>query len=304
MKMDLSGSYSRRGTNAVPHHSPKLPDLVPLIQSFLCLWIGAGIVSIQAAAQEGSVDPSFAPDERLGCADNAYIQCVAVLSNGRVLVGGGFYYNINDGNGNVVQYLSVARLFTDGSLDLSFTPPETRNPLGVDSIDALVVQPDGRILVGGTPQDLNGSRPSGLARLLSDGSVDPNFNPAFAITGHGAEVYSLALQPDGKILVGGQFSAVNGVPRSGIARLTPDGQLDATFDPGTGIGVDEDAQVNSVVLQRDGKILIGGEFKYYNGQPRSCLTRLNANGTLDKTFAPNLTVIYPFFRSQVCGAAT
>jgi uncharacterized delta-60 repeat protein len=103
--------------------------------------------------------------------------------------------------------------------------------------------------------------------------------------------------PDGKALIGGRFRTVNGVPRSGIARLNADGSLDASFDPGAGIGGSTKRGVNAILAQPDGRIVIGGQFSQVDGVDRLCLARLEGDGTLDKTYVssgrvPGLTATY------------
>jgi len=97
--------------------------------------------------------------------------------------------------------------------------------------------------------------------------VDSSFNP-----GANSTVLSLALQADGKILVGGAFGTLGGQSRNSIGRLNADGTLDTSFDPGAGGGI---YGVCSLAVQPDGKILVGGEFTTLTGQARQCLGRLN-----------------------------
>jgi uncharacterized delta-60 repeat protein len=113
--------------------------------------------------------------------------------------------------------------------------------------------------------------------LNSDGTLDDSFNP-----GGGALfwVNAIALQPDGKILIGGPFTTFNGVARKGVARLLSNGTLDSTFDPGTGAN----NWVNSIAVQTDGKIVIGGIFTNFNGTLANHLARLNAEGSRDVSF--------------------
>ncbi|MCP5523745.1 MAG: hypothetical protein H7A46_19585 [Verrucomicrobiales bacterium] len=100
-------------------------------------------------------------------------------------------------------------------------------------------------------------------------------------------VFSLAVQPDGKILVGGDFTALGGQPRNHIGRLNADGTLDTGFDPGAS------SYVNSLAVQADGKIVVGGIFSTLGGQPRNYIGRLNADGTLDADFNPRVrTSVY------------
>jgi len=97
-------------------------------------------------------------------------------------------------------------------------------------------------------------------------------------------VYSIAVQSDGKILIGGDFTTLNNgtITRNYIARLNPDGSVDTTFDP------DANGTVYSIAVQpSDGKILIGGDFTSVGGTPRNHIARLNPDGSVDTTFDPN-----------------
>ncbi|PTT16166.1 hypothetical protein DBR12_21035, partial [Acidovorax sp. HMWF029] len=95
-------------------------------------------------------------------------------------------------------------------------------------------------------------------------------------------VYSLALQPDGKVLVGGLFTTLGGQARSNIARFNADGTLDAGFNPNA------NNTVYSVTVQPDGKVLMGGAFTTVGGQARNRIARLNADGTLDTGVNPDV----------------
>ncbi len=155
-------------------------------------------------------------------------------------------------------------------------------------IYAMAVQPDGKIIVGGQFSLLGGGGTgvfplNRIARLNPDGSVDGSFNPVVT----GSAVVSLAVQTDGKILVGGVFTMLAGVPRSNIARLNPDGSLDTSFNPGTGGGGAFGAEVDVIAVQPDGKIIVGGEFTQLGGITRNRIGRLNANGSVDTAFNPN-----------------
>jgi uncharacterized delta-60 repeat protein len=119
------------------------------------------------------------------------------------------------------------------------------------------------------------------------GATDLSFN---AGSGVDRVVYAVALQPDGKLLVGGFFSTVKGLVRSGIARLNLNGDGDASFDPGAGAGTDALGIVYTIAVQpADGKILVGGSFTAFNGNTaRKYLVRLNPDGSIDATFTPPL----------------
>src|SRR2546427_781437 len=105
------------------------------------------------------------------------------------------------------------------------------------------------------------------------GALDLSFNPG---TGANNIVNSFAVQTNGQVFIGGLFTTVNGTNINRIARLNADGSLDTSFDPGTGAA---NYPVRSVVVQPDGKVLIGGEFTAVNGNTnRSFLARLNGDG--------------------------
>ena len=230
---------------------------------------------------DGSLDTSFAPT---GSGLNNSVYSLALQPDGKVLVGGEFTsYNGTTRN-------RIARLNADGSLDTSFSPTGS----GLDnSLRSVVVQPDGKVLVGGFFIKFNGTARNLIARLNADGSLDTSFAP----TGSGlndAYLYSLALQPDGKVLVGGSFTSYNGTARSHLARLNADGSLDTSFAP-AGSGLNND--VLTLALQPDGRVLAGGFLTNYNGTTRNYLARLNADGSLDTSFAPTGSGLESLVRS-------
>lgn len=158
------------------------------------------------------------------------------------------------------------------------------------SVNAILVQDDGKILVGGEFTQIAGQARTNLARLSSDGQLDASFPQ-----GTDGFVYRFLEQFDGKILVAGAFTNLQGVARRGIGRLLTNGTVDVGFDPGS-VLEPYDAGV-SLALQSDNKILVGtATFPFTN----SALFRLNPNGHLDETFIqtnrlnPNHTfAIYP-----------
>jgi uncharacterized delta-60 repeat protein len=222
---------------------------------------------------DGTLDSTFNPGV------NGPIYGIVVQPDGAIVIGGSFS-GVGGGTGTTPRKY-LARLNNDGTVDMGFDPGVNMN----NYVEALALQPDGKILVGGGfYAGLGGAVRYFLGRLNPDGTADAGFSP-----GADGAVSALALQPDGKILVGGLFGYIGGefgdTPRSRIARLNSDGSVDAGFDPGA------DFLVNVITVQADGKILVGGNFTTLGGggtgtTPRAKIGRLNANGTLDTGFDP------------------
>ena len=219
-------------------------------------------------AQPGANDPTFNPsDVGLGNGDGANneVSVIVYQPDGKILIGG-FFTVYNGVNKNY-----IARLNNDGSIDNTFN---TGN--GTDGqITAIAVQPDGKIIIGGLFHSFNGIAKYSIARLNYDGTLDNTFT-----TSVNSYVRSIVIQSDGKILIGGDFANVNNISRNRIARLNNDGTLDLAFTIGGGAN----SSVNSISIQPDGKILIGGIFNLFNSQVVNYITRLNTNGTIDTSF--------------------
>lgn len=172
----------------------------------------------------------------------------------------------------LVQPLRGATTIVDGSFDIGSGANER--------VLAIAVQKDGKMLIGGWFSSVNGVSRNRIARINPDGSVDTTFNPGLGANGF---VGTIALQNDGKVLIGGLFSSVNNVPMNGIARLRPDGTVDTSFNPGAGAN----DQVYALLVQSDGRIVLGGMFTGFNNIERFYVARLHSNGSVDTSFAPS-----------------
>lgn len=225
---------------------------------------------------DGSFDSTF-----IGNTDgfNMVVNEIVIQGDGKILVGGLF----DSYNGVAGVPDGLIRLNTDGSVDASFSGITS----GFDSqqVMALAIQSDGKILVGGSFTSYNGAAgaPDYLIRLNANGSVDSSFSGI--TSGFDGTVYTIAIQADGKILVGGQFTTYNGVAGApdGLVRLNSDGSLDASF---TGITSGFNGYIEAITVQSDGKILVGGGFSAYNENPGAPdnIIRLNADGSIDQSF--------------------
>jgi uncharacterized delta-60 repeat protein len=212
---------------------------------------------------DGSKDNTF----NTGTGFNSYVNTLAQQADGKILVGGLFTaYNGVAENG-------IVRLNIDGSKDTTFI-----TGTGINSaVWTMTPQTDGKILVGGNFTIYNGITENRIIRLNSDGTKDATFNTG---TGFNNEVWAIAQQADGKILIGGDFTTYNGITENRIIRLNSDGTKDATFNIGTGFNI----IIKTIAQQADGKILIGGNFTIYNGVTENRIIRLNADGSKDNSF--------------------
>jgi len=222
----------------------------------------------------GEIDSSF----NIGDGFNAEVYALAIQSDQKIIATGAF----TKYNGTTVN--RIVRILSDGTKDPSFNIGS-----GADgTIESVVIQWDGKILIGGHFKSFNGFPFVGLVRLNPDGSIDANFNIG---NGFDKYVYAIALQSDQKIIVGGSFLNFNGISQKRILRLNSDGSLDRTFDSGIGFSKGD---VRAILVQPDDRILVGGTFSgTYNTISSSRLIRLLSSGSYDSSFvAPLNNTLY------------
>lgn len=205
-------------------------------------------------------------------------------TNGYIVVGGMF-----STLGNVTRAnFNLAEISPTGVVNQSFDP----EPNG--AVTAIVIQPNGQIIIGGTFTTLQpgaATNPNStlytnnpfLARLNPDGTLDTNFNP-----GLNGPVFSLALEKNGQLIFGGTFNEVDGTFAVHLARLNADTSLDGNFFP------QPDDEVDAIVLEpSDSAVIIGGKFAGLT--PVSTFIRTEApfiarvsdgNGSADPNFLP------------------
>jgi uncharacterized delta-60 repeat protein len=204
----------------------------------------------------GTLDTSFNP----GTGPDINVSALGLDGSGRVLIGGAFS-TVSGQNRR-----GIARLNTNGTMDLSFTGTGINGGVVYD----ILVIPDGRILAAGAFNFYNTTAVKNLVRINPDGTADTSFTSSLTSS---SAVFCVALQPTGKILAGGPLATTSspGVTvQNKLARLNDNGSVDSTFKSGTGPNND----VSSITLTSDGRIIIGGTFVTYNGVARSHIARL------------------------------
>jgi uncharacterized delta-60 repeat protein len=250
------------GANGTVYSAAVQPDGKIIIGGSFTSYNGISRNYIARLNSDGSLDTDF----NVGTGANSTVRSTAVQSDGKIIIGGLF----TSYNGTTQNY--TARLNSDGSLDTGFNPGTGAN----GSILSIVVQSDGKFIICGSFTSYNMISRNRIARLNSDGSLDTSFDPGIGTEADGGSILSIAVQPDGKVVIGGFFTSYNGTTRNKIARLNSDGSLDIDFDPGTVA----DIYVWSIVAQSDGKIIIGG----FNISNNGCIARFNNDGSLDTGF--------------------
>lgn len=182
-----------------------------------------------------------------------------------------------------------------GDIDATFDPWVLRGyfvDLPIENIRSAVPLPDGRLLISGNFTVIGGVARTGIARLNADGSVDRSFDPpdfdADILLPKNlrvrATIYGIAVQPDGKVLVGGDFNYVNGVLLRRVVRLNPDGSLDDVFNGNIpNQVVDPSRSVFDIKVLPNGQIYISGNNSIFSSS-LGPVTRLNADGSLDTAF--------------------
>lgn len=196
------------------------------------------------------------------------VSTITIQTDGKILVGGTFTeYDVEISK-------KIIRLNSDGSIDDTF---QHGNIVDGSSVLSIKIQTDEKILIGGDFTGYDSSITNYFCRLNTDGTLDTSFDYSNCFND---KVNDIFIQSDGKILVGGPFNSYSGIPANNIIRLNPDLTIDESFTYGEYLN----GSVNTIDIQSNGKILIGGEFTDYSGTSLGYIARLNSDGTLDTTF--------------------
>jgi uncharacterized delta-60 repeat protein len=242
-----------------------------------------------AHGQAGTVDPTF--NAQMGSPEDSVSGAVA-LPDGKVIIAGSF---------TVVQGVArkrVARLFSDGTLDMAFDPGDGPNA----PVSKVLVQPDGHILLRGGFTSYGGTPKARLARIMADGALDPTFDAGTGPTGGTYGILDWTLQPDGRLLLAGDLTAINGTAQTGVARLLSNGAVDPAWSFGSGTGAGQLGNyVNCLAIQSNGRILIGGYFESVQGTACRSFARLFPNGGVESSFSFNQTLGFTMNNGALLG---
>lgn len=219
---------------------------------------------------------------------------MTIQPDGKILLAG------SAGRGNApCSSLVVARYEKTGRLDSSFGKGGKAtiefSGCGYDRVNAIALQPDGKIIVAGRADENSERSPGVISRLKSDGSVDTTFGGSGKVTlnflGHQNQLNAIAGQPDGKAVVAGWAGRGAGLPNVlALARYNSDGRLDASFGKDGMITNDfsgRGGEARAIALQSDGAIVVAGlagSLKAARPQVDFALQRYRSDGSLDTSF--------------------
>ncbi|MBL7777055.1 MAG: family 16 glycosylhydrolase [Chitinophagales bacterium] len=262
--LDTAYSTATSGANNTVNEVALQPGGEAIFAGYFTQFNGSTVNRIVRLSSTGTVDGTYSSGSGFG---GAQVNEMVWQSDGKLLVIGHFTSYDGTTLGRVV------RLDSNGTRDTTFTAGT-----GLDySSNAIWLNYDGSVFVGGTFTTVNGFGRLGLAKLSSSGSLDKGF---MKNSGADGPVLAFGTQSSGKTIVAGDFVRYNGDTVNRIMRLNRDGSLDSGFGSGTGAN----GVINAVLVQPDDKIVIAGSFTTYNGVSKNRIARLHSDGSIDSTY--------------------
>lgn len=235
---------------------------------------GSSVNYIVRFNSDFTVDDTF----NIGTGFNFDVNRVIEQSDGKLVATGRF----TEYSGSACNY--ITRINTDGTRDLTYDIGTGFNT-GFFSRNALEIQSDGKILVGGGFTSYSGSTTNRIARINTDGTLDATFTSGIG-TGFNNECKDIKLQSDGKIIAvsAGTFDGGSGGTAPKVVRINTDGTWDNTFNPGAIASIN--SSYGSVLyVQDDDKVIVYTPgVSTVSGSSVAPFYRLNSNGSLDNTF--------------------
>ncbi len=238
---------------------------------------GYSVKNLYALNDEGKYDPTFNSQLNMNFNSSGLktVRALNAQSNGKIIAGGSFHVSING-----EEYTGIVRLMPNGDIDPTFSSVAGilantfNNASGL--INCILVDENDNIYIAGKFEKYRNNLVKNIVKLNSDGSIDTSFDAGQLISG---EIFTMVLQDDGKLLVGGYFTEQGQSTYKNLVRLNTNGTKDNTFNTGSGF----DYTVKTI-LKDGNKYWIGGDFNSYNGTatPHMCL--MSEDATLDNSF--------------------
>ena len=271
--LDTTFNIGTVGPNGTTYRAKIQPDQKIVVLGAFTSYSGSAVNRITRINPDGTRDLTFNVGTGFDTS-TAVPSALELDSNGNIYAGSTFTAY----SGSTVNFF--VRISPSGSIVTG-----SGNYTGFsNTVNALLVDSTGSIYTGGAFTSYI-SQNNNIVRLNTDGTKDYSFQigTGFGILnfqGFNPTVYSLQVQPDDKIVVGGNFTTYSGSSNNYIIRLNSNGTKDTAFNIGSGFN----NNVFRVSLQSDSKILVAGQFTTYSGSTANRIARVNTNGTLDTTF--------------------
>jgi uncharacterized delta-60 repeat protein len=228
---------------------------------------GSSINRIVRINTDGTRDTAF----NVGVGVNGTNESIIIQPDGKIIAGGLF----TTYSGSTVN--RIVRINTDGTRDTTFN---TGTGFFNNSVFKLNTQADEKIIAVGSFTAYSGSSSGGIVRINTNGTRDTTFNTGTGFVST-TNVLAAAIQPDQKIVAGGQFIGYSGSSANRITRINTNGTRDTTFNIGTGFNT----SINTITIEPGtNKIVVGGPFTSYSGSTVNRIVRINTDGTIDNTF--------------------
>lgn len=268
-----------QGVNNIAVKAISQADDKVLIIGTFSEYNGVKVKGIARLNKDGTLDKSF---NQSGKEIDGLINVVKLQPDGKIIIAGGLK-SYGD-----IKINGIARLNSDGSLDQSFDPQIGPQFNGIRNgviqkdvfydapIDDLVVQLDGKIVIVGRFTSYNKTSQGYIARLNQDGTLDQSFQSGQGASGPLERIF---IQPDGRLIIVGEFVKYNNELVTALARLNQDGTLDKNFRP------ELNNFVKAALFYENGDIVLGGDFTIYNGKKVDRIIKINSLGVLDEKFS-------------------
>lgn len=310
---DLDKSFSKGGMIRYPRPRADISDIAIQSDGKIIL-AGSALAGSHSAfalfryKPNGSLDASFGADGKVITIfgdSRDFASAIAIQADGKIVAAGTKQaVNENSRAGKGTDF-ALARYNPDGSLDVTFGNNgkiTTDISSSLDYAADLAIQSDGKLIVAGTffikdSMDKTKSYDFALVRYNTDGGLDASFGDAgkvaIPITKGKGIASTIAIQADGKIIVGGQTPLIDANWDFALARYNANGSLDTTFGHAGIVTTDFNGHhdyidsINTVAIQEDGKILAVGQSYNPSTKKDFAIARYNANGSLDTTFGTN-----------------
>jgi uncharacterized delta-60 repeat protein len=240
-----------------------------------------------------------------GSGFDSFVYDIKIESSSQKIIVGGIFTQYSQSL--VENHRSVTRINPDGTRDSDFKIGSGSN----GQIYAVEIQPDGKILLGGTFTSFSGS--SGInriVRLMPSGNIDPDFKTNTGLNaGFNSTVYAIKVQPDGKILVGGVFNLYSGSTAQKFVRLDSSGAIDTTFKTSSSFQLSNLRTSNPnggyiirINLDSSNNIYCGGYFSNYSGSISNNIVKIKSDGTVDTSFISPSYTEFDYSPTQYRGA--